>query len=122
MDDFALFSDNKRELWTWKQAIIEFLATLRLTIHEECAQVVPVSCGIPWLGFLVFPTHHRIKARKVRQTTRHLGERFGAYRAGEISFAELDASAQGWINHVRYADSWGLRKHVFNKLAKRPSK
>ena len=27
--------------------------------------------------------------------------------------AELDASVQGWINHARYADSWGLREHVF---------
>ena len=26
-----------------------------------------------------------------------------------IPFAELDASVQGWINHVRYGDTWGLR-------------
>ena len=40
-----------------------------------------------------------------------------AYAAGEISFAELDASVQGWINHVRYADTWNLREHM---LATRP--
>jgi hypothetical protein len=34
--------------------------------------------------------------------------------ANLISFAELDASVQGWINHVRYADSWGLREHIFD--------
>jgi hypothetical protein len=34
--------------------------------------------------------------------------------AGQISFAELDASVQGWINHVRYADTWGLRGHLFD--------
>jgi glycine cleavage system H lipoate-binding protein len=33
-----------------------------------------------------------------------------------ISFAELDASVQGWINHVRYADTWGLRQYVFDTL------
>ena len=27
--------------------------------------------------------------------------------------AELDAGVQGWINHVRYADTWGLREHLF---------
>ena len=31
-----------------------------------------------------------------------------------LSFAELDASVQGWIAHVRYADSWGLRRHIFD--------
>ncbi len=59
-------------------------------------------------------------ARKVRNTTCHLGERFDAYRSGKISFAEFDASIQGWVNHVRYADSWGLRRHVFSRLANRP--
>jgi len=29
---------------------------------------------------------------------------------------ELDASVKGWINHVRYADTWGLRRHVFRAL------
>jgi hypothetical protein len=120
VDDIALFGDNKRELWAWKRAIVERLASLRLVIHETAVQVMPVSCGIPWLGFLVYPTHRRVKARKVRNTTRHLDERFDAYRSGKISFAEFDASIQGWVNHVRYADSWGLRRHVFSRLAKRP--
>ena len=33
-------------------------------------------------------------------------------QGGEISFAEFDASVQGWINHVRHADTWGLRRHL----------
>jgi hypothetical protein len=32
-------------------------------------------------------------------------------RGGDL-FAELDAGVQGWINHVRHADSWGLRRHL----------
>ena len=70
---------------------------------------------------MVYPTHRRVKARKVRCATRHLGRRLDDYRAGRISFAEFDASVQGWINHVRYADSWGLRKAMFHRLARRRS-
>jgi len=116
VDDFALFSDSKQELWAWKRAIVERLARLRLTMHGESAQVVPVTAGIPWLGFVVYPTHSTVKARKVRCATRHLGERLEAYRAGRISFAEFDASIKGWVNHVRYADTWGLRKKMFSRL------
>ena len=72
--------------------------------------------GLGWqsmeFALVVFPTHRRVKARKVVQASRRLGERYTAWQAGEISFAEFDASVQGWINHVRYADSWGLRRHV----------
>ena len=36
-----------------------------------------------------------------------------------ISFAEFDASVQGWANHVRYADGGGLRRHVLAGLHRR---
>jgi RNA-directed DNA polymerase len=116
VDDMTLFADSKPQLWAWKQKIIERLADLRLTVHEGSAQVAPVDSGIPWLGFVVSPTHRRVKARKVVQGTRRLNDRFDAWRAGQISFAEFDASVKGWINHVRYADSWGLREHVLSRF------
>jgi RNA-directed DNA polymerase len=115
VDDLALFADTKHELWSWKRAIIDRLARLRLVIHESAAQVLPVTCGIPWLGLVVYPTHRRVKARKVRLATHRLRARLDDYRAGRISFGELDASVQGWINHVRYADTWGLRTHMFGQ-------
>lgn len=120
VDDFALFADSKRELWFFKRAIIDRLAKLRLTIHESRAQVVPTRVGIPWLGFVVYPTHRRVKARKVRHSHQQLRLRVAAYRAGEISFAELTACIKGWINHVGHADSWGLRRHVLDQLVIRP--
>jgi RNA-directed DNA polymerase len=113
VDDFALFSDSKRELWRWKRAVIDRLARLRLIIHESAAQVAPVTAGIPWLGFVVYPTHRRVKARKVHVATRRLRTRLDAYHAGRITFGELDATVQGWVNHIRYADTWGLRRHLF---------
>jgi RNA-directed DNA polymerase len=117
VDDFALFADTKRQLWAWKAAIVERLARLRLTIHGSRAQVVPVEAGIPWLGFVVYPTHRLVKARKVRQATRRLHGRLADYHEGRISFAEIEASILGWVNHVAHADSWGLRRHMLDGLA-----
>lgn len=72
--------------------------------------------GVPWLGFVIFPKYKRLKSRKVVHTSRHLTERYDAWQQGRISFGEFDACVQGWINHVRYADSWGLRKHVLKRF------
>ena len=119
VDDFTLFSNSKRELWAWKQAIIERLATLRLCVYESAAQVTPSAGGIPWLGFVIYPDHRRVKARNVRNASRRLGDRLDAYFAGTIGFAEFDASVRGWVNHVRYADTWGLRRHVFGNLQRK---
>ncbi len=68
-------------------------------------KVLPTGCGIPWLGFVVFPDHRRVKRRNVVHATRRLAGRFDAWREGDISFGEFDASVRGWVNHVRYADS-----------------
>ncbi len=73
VDDFALFSDSKRELWAWK-----------------------------------------------RSRVKRLDEHLAGNLAGHISFGEFDASVKGWVNHIRYADSWGLRRHVFRGLRFRP--
>jgi RNA-directed DNA polymerase len=113
VDDFVLFSDDKAQLWFWKQAIVARLAQERLRVHAPQMQVLPVACGIPWLGFVVFPTHRLLKRRNAVKFTRRLQNNIDAYQAGHITFAELDASVQGWVNHVRYADTWGLREHVF---------
>lgn len=112
VDDLILFADDKATLWDWKRRCIERLAQLRLTIHESQAQVQPVTTGIPWLGFEVFPDHRRVKGRKVRTAAKHLKHRFAEWRAGRISFADFDASIQGWIAHVSHADSWRLRERV----------
>lgn len=113
MDDLALFSDSKTTLWACKDAIIARLARERLTMREAQTQVLPTRCGIPWLGFVVYPSRRLLKRRNAINFIRRLERNLDRYQAGQISFAELDASVQGWINHVRYADTWGLREHVF---------
>ena len=64
VDDFLLFGDDKAQLWDWRAAIIERLAGLRLTHPRGSAQVQPVQTGIPFLGFVVYPTHRLLKRRK----------------------------------------------------------
>lgn len=117
VDDFALFSNSKRQLNLWQVRLNHFLAGLRLTLHTESRHPFPVDSGIPWLGFIVYPTHRKIKRRNVVQFRRRLERNIGLYRQGQLSFAELDASVQGWINHVRYGDTWGLRQHLFREHA-----
>lgn len=114
-DDFALFGDDKRQLRQWYFEVVAFLATLRLTIHRNSAQVVPVRWGIPWLGFVVYPEKRKLKRRNVVQFRRRLQRNISWYKEGRITFAELDASVQGWINHVCYGDTWGLREKLLQQ-------
>ena len=66
---------------------------------------------------VVYPHQRKLKARKARYATRHLRSRFAAWQRNEISFAELDASVKGWVNHAAHADTWNLRKTVLAKAS-----
>jgi RNA-directed DNA polymerase len=92
VDDFLLFGDDKTQLWECRAAIIERLAELRLTIHEGSAQVRPVGHGIPFLGFVVYPTHRLLKRRKGIEYRRRLAGLLAAYRRREVSRAEVGSS------------------------------
>ena len=120
VDDFALFSNSKAELWAWKRALCERLAALRLCIHEESAQVMPTCVGSPWLGFVIDRERRLLKGRKARFATRHLGASYEAYCQGRLSFAEFDARVRGWLAHAAHGDTWGLREHLLDVFVLRP--
>ena len=114
VDDFALFSNSKTELYEWKTAIIERLARFRLTLHERKAQVLSTRTGIPWLGFIIYPAYRLLKRRNAIHYRRRYRSLVSRFRTRALTFADVTTSVQGWINHVRYADTWGLRNSLFN--------
>ena len=116
VDDFLLFAADKRTLWAWREALVERLARLRLTIHARRAHPRSVTEGIPFLGFVVFPTERRLKRRKGIAYRRRLRALLAAYAAGEVSLEQVNASVRGWVAHARYGDTWALRRALFASL------
>ncbi len=114
VDDFVLFAEDKATLWAWLAAIVERLVALRLTIHPG-AHPRPVTEGIPFLGFVIFPDRRRLKRRKGIYFRRRFHTLIGLYKAGRLSLSQLTASVRGWVNHTSYANTVGLRKAVLGQ-------
>jgi hypothetical protein len=114
VDDVLLFADDKPVLWAWREAVVERLARLRLTIHPG-AQPRSVDEGIPFLGFTVYPNRRRLKRRKGVHFQRRLRRLSAAYAGGEIDLDAVTSSVHGWVNHVRYANTVGLRKALLGR-------
>lgn len=112
VDDILLFGDDRDCMWEWKKAIVERMAELRLTIHVERAQVRPVTEGFPFLGFVVYPHKRRLKRRKGIAYARKLRGLARDYGKGRVNLKDVTASVRGWINHVRYGDTYGLRRAI----------
>jgi len=115
VDDFLLFTDDKKTLIKWEQAIRSRLTRLRLTIHPH-AQARPVTEGFTFLGFRIFPQERRLKHQKGLYYQRKLRKMVSAYAVGNLSLTDLDASVQGWVNHIRYGNTVGLRKAMLSSF------
>jgi RNA-directed DNA polymerase len=114
VDDLLLFADDKHELWRWKAQVADFLAGLRLRLHERESTVYPVTNGIPFLGFRIYPHRRRLKRRNGVAFAR----RFRALRAqlavGAIAQERLHQSVQGWLAHATHGDTLGLRRALIS--------
>jgi retron-type reverse transcriptase len=117
VDDFLLFGDDKGQLWQWKSTILKRLARLRLTIHEQRAQVWPTGEGIPFLGFVVRPNQRRLKRRNGVAYARRLRHMARQYAAGALALEQVTASVQGWVNHARYGNTTGLRHALLGNVS-----
>jgi RNA-directed DNA polymerase len=110
VDDFLLFSDSKPQLWTWKAAINAFLPRLRLTLHQASSTVYPVANGIPFLGFVTYPTHRLLKRRNGLAFRRRFKAQLRQLATGQLAYADVTASVQGWLAHAAHGQTYGLRQ------------
>lgn len=113
-DDFLLFADDKPTLHRWKREIGAFLQRLRLVNHPHKSRVYPVTCGIPFLGFIVFPDHRRLQRGNGVRFARRLRALVAAYGAEAIPLDRVTASVQGWVAHASHGDTYGLRRSLLN--------
>ncbi len=97
----------------WKEAVQNRMSRFRLTIHPG-AHPRPVSEGIPFLGFVVFPQQRRLKRRKGINFRRKFWQLLADYADGLVALDQVTASVQGWVNHVRYGNTVGLRRVVIS--------
>jgi hypothetical protein len=115
-DDFLLFAASKRELHQWRAEVISFLETLRLTLHENKAQVYPVRDGIDFLGWRVFPFYRRLRRDNLRHAVRRLRIQQAQVAAGELPVAKLSESVRAWIAHLEHGQTYRLRRRILSRF------
>ena len=116
MDDCLLFADDKRQLWQWREAVIDYMQSLRLILHTPQCVIYPVVSGIPFLGFRVYPAYRRIKRRNAVAFVRRTQQQIKQMQATDWSWDMLNHSMQGWVAHAKHGDTHGLRRSLFKQI------
>jgi hypothetical protein len=117
VDDFLVFSHDKKQLGEVREQITDFLTTLRLRLHPTKNVILPVKEGIRFLGYRVFATHRLLPKENVRRFRRRLLGMQEDYAAGQVSFAEINQRIMSWSGHARQANTYRLRCRLFDTIS-----
>jgi RNA-directed DNA polymerase len=121
-DDFLLFADSKPQLWQWRERTIDKLAELRLKPNSRSFYVIPVTQGIEFLGFRVYPDHRRLLADNVQRARRRFRSLSWQFSRRLISADRVTASVRAWVAHAAHGDTWGLRRAVLREFTGKRSR
>jgi len=117
VDDFLLFSDDKRQLAEARERIVQFLVELRLKLHPRKNTIFPVKEGIRFLGYRVFPTHRLLVKENVWRFLRRVRTMQRQYSEGQITLSEIKQRLMSWSGHARQADTHRLLEYLFATIS-----
>lgn len=119
MDDFISFSNDKEHLNHLLAEIESFTGNhLKLKLKDKATIIAPVSEGVPFLGFRVFPGLIRIKRENLVRMRRKIQKKEQLYLKGKISERSLIQSVTSIIGHVAHVNSQSARRQIFESSLK----
>ena len=116
VDDFLLFSDDKRHLAEVRTQLVGLLSGLRLRLHPTKNVIFPTSQGIPFLGYRVFPTHRLLAKDNVRRFRRRARKMQREYAEGRMSLRDIRQRMMSWAGHAQQAATYRLRSRLFDTI------
>ena len=117
MDDFVFFSDSKQRLHELREASQGFLKEkLNLELPYSKTTLEPVSKGLTFLGYRIFPGYRKLRKRNKKKFRQRLENQRKALEKEEIDFSELKDSIESWKGHASHADTGNLRSKLIGNL------
>jgi RNA-directed DNA polymerase len=123
VDDFVLVHRDRAQLERWQAQIEQFLADrLQLKLKADI-RLRPLSAGCDFLGYVVFPTHTRVRPRVLQHAQqaladwkrRHVSD--GLANATPDQLRQLSSRWASYQGHLHHANSFRLRERI---LARQP--
>jgi retron-type reverse transcriptase len=118
MDDVLVFANQRARLWEVHAAVRAFLRDrLALVLKDEATVVAPVTQGIPFLGFRVFPGTTRMQRATLVRFARQARRLHRTVEVGAVGEEEAAPRMSSLFAHAAVADSASFRASFLEGLA-----
>jgi RNA-directed DNA polymerase len=116
MDDVVILSEDKKEMRDVLEELSIFLQSeLRLQLNNKTA-IRPISTGIEFVGYRIWPTHRKLKKKTTKKMKRRLRYLKRAYARGEVSADEVRSTLMSYLGYMKHADCYNLKRKILSDL------
>lgn len=116
VDDFVLVHQDREQLRVWQTQIEEFIATeLQLKLKPDI-RLRPISEGIDFLGYIIYPSHTLVRRRVVAHAKATFEAwakahvRNGRIQATPAQLKAIQSSTASFAGHLKHANSNRLQR------------
>ena len=121
VDDFVILHKSKKVLELWKKRIGDYLECLRINLHPDKSDIIPLKNGVAFLGYRVFYHYKLLRKRNARHFKAKLAKLLEQYENNEMRKDDLIQLLQGWFGYAEWANTYKFRQEIL-KLIERIEK
>lgn len=119
LDDFIVLMPDKKALHLFLGEIRKFLAAkLALQLKEKVVRIAPVTEGVPYLSFRIFPETIRLQRVNLVRWRKKMREKENDFIEGRVSEESLIASQRSMLAHIAWVNSYSLRQKELERYQK----
>jgi RNA-directed DNA polymerase len=114
VDDFVIMHTSKAQLELWKQSIDKFLRNhLKLELNRDKSKIYSLSKGIDFVGFRNFYLNKLLRIRTIKKIKFNIK----LFEHNNLSYINICEIFQGWQAHVKWANTFLIRKQIAREIA-----
>lgn len=115
-DDIVIVYDSKPQLHEWWDKIEAFMGErLKLELNPKKCFIRPISQGVDFCQYRVFPDHMKLKKSTALRMKRNLKRVQRLYAEGEIDLDRAQKTVSSYMGLFSHCDSYQLRRAIFGE-------
>ena len=118
VDDSVMLSVSKAQLLDWRHRVEDFTAErLKLELNPKKTFIQPISHGIDFCQYRIYPDHIKLKKSTALRMKRNLKRIQNLYAEGKIDLERAQRTVTSYMGLLSHCDSYQLRKTIFGEYS-----
>lgn len=116
MDDIVILGDSKEQVHLWIKQIGAYMKEkLKLDLNPKKCFVRPISQGVDFCQYRIFPDHVKLKKKTALRMKRNLKRIQRLYAEGKIDLDRAQKTVTSYMGLLSHCDSYQLRRAIFGE-------